>query len=489
MSAMPSMATVRGIVAGDLALYGLTSKAIEKLRRALSFANPEVVQLKRLGRYWNTPSEGLLPERIEVMTEWPDGSVRVPRGAVAEVRALLANYDCRLEAVEDRRTRGSGLGSRASSPPWRSIDQWDASAIDLRYYQEEALAALVRRTQGIVVIACGGGKTRLGVATIAHLNRTTLVIAHTGDLLDQWEAEIAKARGIAPGILDGDRGRAEIDREIVVASVFSLAKLLEEDPTWAERFGLVILDEAHHAPAVTFQKVMSRVPAYYRLFLTATPDREDGLTPIMFWMGGEKIYEKDALELMAEGYLMRPDIEIVESAFTFDYSGPAKKAGHALAKAIEHDEGRNTLIVDIANLDAAQAETVLILSNRKAHCRLLGKMLAARGVPHRVILGTTKKSTRKASIDELRGGEVPVVIATSLADEGLDVRRLSRVILAWPERAKSRTQQRVGRLMREWPAKEPKLYDVVDSGVPTLARRASERAKVYRELGLLRRGR
>jgi superfamily II DNA or RNA helicase len=431
--------------------------------------------LKRFGRYWGTPSEGILPERIECLVEHPDGSVSVPRGAIDIVKKTLAECGCRIEKVEDLRARGSQLGL------------WEGSAPALRYYQREALDAFVRRTQGVIVLPCGGGKTRLGVAAVHRCNVDTLIIAHTGDLLDQWEAEV-KTLGITPGVVDGDRGRNESSRAVVIASVFTLARMLDEEHwrEWVTRFGLVILDEAHHAPAITFQRVLARVPARLRLFLTATPEREDGLTMIMRWMGGDVVYQKDTIELMAEGFLMRPDIEIVETAFAFSYDGPAKRAGEALNKALEKDDARNATIVSIANLDAAEGEAVLVLSNRRSHCRLLGRLLKAAGVSHRVILGTTAKKTRKGSIEELRSGEVPVVVATSLADEGLDVRRLSRVILAWPERAKGRTQQRLGRLMRDWPAKEPKLYDVVDPGVPTLKRRAAERRKVYVELGLIR---
>ncbi|MEO6638808.1 MAG: DEAD/DEAH box helicase, partial [Ginsengibacter sp.] len=472
-----SMITAR--VEGDLTLSGVPAKPVEKLRRALSFANPEVINLKRFGRYWGTTNESL-PERIECMIEHPDGSVSVPRGSIETVRETLAREGCRIEAVEDRRTRGSQLGlARADAP-------------SLRYYQREALDAFEKKTQGVIVLPCGGGKTRLGVAAIHRLNVDTLIIAHTSDLLDQWEREV-QSLGIVPGVVDGDRGRNEGGRAVVIASVFTLARMLtEESPTptiagrWFERFGLVILDEAHHAPAVTFQGVLAKVPAKFRLFLTATPEREDGLTPIMHWMAGPVVYAKDTIELMAEGFLMRPDVVIVESAFAFTYDGPTKRAGDALNEALEKDEARNALIVGIANLDAAEGETVLVLSDRRSHCRLLGRMLKSAGVAHHVVLGTTAKKTRKGAIEELRAGEVPVLVATSLADEGLDVRRLSRVILAWPARAKGRTQQRLGRLMRHWPAKEPKLYDIVDNGVDTLKRRASERRKVYVELGLIR---
>jgi superfamily II DNA or RNA helicase len=75
---------------------------------------------------------------------------------------------------------------------------------------------------------------------------------------------------------------------------------------------------------------------------------------------------------------------------------------------------------------------------------------------------------------------VPVLVATSLADEGLDLPRLSRVFLAFPSRAKGRTVQRLGRLMRPHPEKRrPLLVDFVDSRVPLLRRQHNERRRLY----------
>jgi superfamily II DNA or RNA helicase len=116
---------------------------------------------------------------------------------------------------------------------------------------------------------------------------------------------------------------------------------------------------------------------------------------------------------------------------------------------------------------------------------MLAKMIKARGVDRvEAVLGTTAKKKRKGTIEALRTGELQVMIATSLADEGLDVRRLSRVLLAWPQRAKGGTTQRAGRLLRDFP-KKPKLIDFVDSKVDTLASRAADRKAVYRKMGLL----
>jgi superfamily II DNA or RNA helicase len=86
-------------------------------------------------------------------------------------------------------------------------------------------------------------------------------------------------------------------------------------------------------------------------------------------------------------------------------------------------------------------------------------------------------------LDRARQGEVPVLIATQLLDEGVDIPCLSRVFLAWPSKARGRTIQRVGRVMRPHPDKpDARVIDVVDRRVAPLARQAARRATLYRQV-------
>ena len=98
------------------------------------------------------------------------------------------------------------------------------------------------------------------------------------------------------------------------------------------------------------------------------------------------------------------------------------------------------------------------------------------------LTGRTPKARRSAILDAFREGELAVVCATSLADEGLDVSRLERLILATPARAEGRTIQRLGRLMRPHPGKgTPILYDFVDDH-PMARRQHAARRRAYRKV-------
>ena len=334
----------------------------------------------------------------------------------------------------------------------------------------------------IVVHNCGCGKTKLGVGAVFVLGVTTLVLVHTEDLADQWLSEFTK-HGLRAGLVGG--GVDERDRDVVVAIIDSLLPLLEADPAWGRSFGFVIVDEAHHAPAVTFQRVLRLLPAYYRLGLTATPNREDGLSNLVEWSFGETLLERTTREMIKLGFLMPCRIEIVSTGFVFEYDGPEKKRLAELEKAIAACEARNALIVATVVREAALGETCLVLVRTREHAHALADLIQARGIEARALTGKTAKKKRKATLNDLRAGDLPVMIATSLADEGLDLPRLSVIALGSPQRAKGATLQRLGRLLRLWEGKKPVLYDFVDDEVDTLASRAASRRRVYLDCGLI----
>ena len=149
-------------------------------------------------------------------------------------------------------------------------------------------------------------------------------------------------------------------------------------------------------------------------------------------------------------------------------------------KALVEDSDRNTLIVELATKAASDGHTVLVLSSRVQHCRLLAALINEQKIEAEVLVGATPKAGRQAIIDGFRAGRVSVVVASTLADEGLDVPRLDRIILAYPSRAKGRTAQRLGRLMRPHPEKKKSiLYDVVDPSIGVLLGQYRRRQRLY----------
>lgn len=461
---MEVSATVDSAIAFD----SLSPKLTEKLRRDLSFPNPEYIRLLRQ----NKKPGAAIARRVDCLVEMPDGRVEIPRGAVNVARATLRQEDVQIR-FDDRRVSGDGLPEHSGK--WRHMT---------RPYQATALAALRKHVQGLVVIPPGGGKTFLGVCAISEIGRTAVVLAHTDDLVDQWCEAIRDLLSVEPGQIRS--GVTDI-RPITVASVFTLINRLDESPGLLADRGLLVLDEAHHVPAYTFASLVSKIPARWRLGLTATPDRDDGFTKLVEWHFGDRLFEISPQTLIAQGYLVAPEVHVVETNFSFTFSGPDQKRNAALHKAIAADEARNALIAKNVARDVELGETVLVLANRKDMIAKLSTMLVALGCDPVALTSQTAKGERRDEIQKLRDGQRAVALATSLADEGLNIPRLSRVHLAFPERAKGRTGQRIGRLMRPHESKGtlPRLYDYVDHNVDTLHNRWLERRRVFRKIGLV----
>jgi superfamily II DNA or RNA helicase len=377
-------------------------------------------------------------------------------------------------------------------------------ALELRDYQRLALDRMVTARQGFVVMPCGAGKTVTGIATICAIGQPALVIVHTKDLMRQWAEQIRDLVNIVPGQFGG--GKKQLG-EITVATVQTLKRLpAEAFDDLARRFGCVIVDEAHHTPASTFQDVLAEIPARYRFGLTATPTREDGLTPLLRMTLGDQLFSIDYKELVNRGHLEDPEIKIIETGFTHTWEwpegyepevnedgneekpDPSSVHQQCMTRLCE-DAERNSLISSIAINDADDGHSILILSDRVEHCLEIEKWIWAEtmmtNADHSCIAltGQTPTKDRAVILEAFKNGQIKILIATTLADEGLDVPRLSRVILAYPGKSVARTTQRLGRLMRPFPGKgKPVLYDFVDKAVPPLWKQARRRISTYRKL-------
>ncbi len=463
------MTTARAIVSGDIWFPYPTPQVNDRVRKATSFGNPEYFKLNAAGFTGARYSDDI-PEKLYFSVETPDG-IRVPRGARDAVVAALAEVGIK-PAWEDQRQLGEPIAVPHDVP------------LTLRGFQRNAVAGLVKKFQGLAVVGAGGGKTVLACAGIAAIKRKTLVLVHTGDLLEQWLEEVDEKLGIKAGYIAN--GKFKPGAEVTIAMIQTLVGRLGDlkIKAFLDSIGFVILDEAHHAPAATFTPVLAAIAAKYRLGLTATPQRGDGCGRVVDWCFGERLVEMPTKELLEQGYLMCPELEIVPTGFTFESKEehPYKRA-HILNSELELDEPRKHLIASVMAHHAKAGESCLILSNRKQYARDIGQLLWTHGVEAVVVTGDSAKGARKRAMKQFRTGQARVIVATSLANEGLNAPQLSRIAFAWPESSDGGTDQRTSRVMRIYD-KKPKLIDFVDVKVPDLMKRYESRTRVYRRLGM-----
>jgi len=336
--------------------------------------------------------------------------------------------------------------------------------------QSEAVEAMLRETQGLVVRPPGTGKSQIILSFVARCKTRSLVIVHTEDILNQW---IEYAEEALPGIEIGViRGKKCEIGHLTIATIQTL-KNYTGAKFW-KQFGAIIADEAHHGAASSWEATINQSPAYYRFGVTASETRADGMHPALKFIFGPVIHKQEFSSTV------KLKVVPIRSNFHCRYRG--RFDWMPMLNALVTDEARNKQIAEVANEEVRRGNSILILSRRIEHLRLISDQIH---YPSEVLTGSRKRADRKSILGRFRKGTLPVLLATQLADEALDVPRLSRVILTHPGKHEGRIIQQIGRAIRTHPGKKDAvIYDVVDRRVRVLSKQWRERRQTYKSNGI-----
>ena len=344
----------------------------------------------------------------------------------------------------------------------------------LEDYQRDALEKVTStKSQGIICFPTGGGKTVWATALIAKLEQKTTILVHTTELLGQW---IDSLERFIPGINVGQYSGTKkiIGEHATVAMVQSLSR---DCPAEIHRdTGLLIMDELQHIGANTFQDVVGLFPAKYRYGLTATPDRRDGKAFYIHSIFGDTLVKLGYKDVGSR--IILPIIYPIVTALAEDYTSLYSSRGGEVVfdyvgayTKLANDYLRNSLILQlILELLEKDDSYILVLTKRRENAKFLNEFLNQSGVKSSVLLGggsAKDKREKKEILEQSRSGENRVIIGTSIAEEGVDVVRLNKLILAAPGSYYGLLAQRMGRIMRNHEGKEPPwVFDLVDLDVP-----------------------
>lgn len=334
---------------------------------------------------------------------------------------------------------------------------------EARTMQREAIAKYPGH--GVLSLDVGLGKTFCALAIAARMGVRTMIIVHKEFLANQWAERIEQ---FCPGCTIGrvQQDKCELDHPFVIAMIQTLCMRAHAVGTF-DSIGLVIVDEAHHVGAPAFSQAMFTMCPKYTLGLTATPDRKDGLTRILYWFLGNCFY--------AAHRESSKNVRVKKMSFIhpeFLKPPPVSRLGKVclatMVNILVELPERNELLLDIAR-EAATNHQVLILSDRRAHCEWLVQEL---GPTAGLYMGGMKQVDLDASAKKR------IVVGTfSLAHEGLDIATLSAIVLATPH---SDVRQAVGRILR---TDGPKVvYDLADTW-SVMNAMYRKRAKIYSDCG------
>ena len=451
------------LVDNQLFVVHPTAKMYQWCKQNLVLDNPDYVKRVQMNKWTGNVSKYIcLYQKI-------DDKLVIPFGCIREFHHLFADQ------VEYR----LGFAHRSDANYISKINLYD--------YQKNAVKKVLQLKNGILVMPCGSGKTQTALQIISEIGGRVLWLTHTQDLLNQ-----SKIR--AESVLDTDytfgtitNGKVDIGTGITFATVQTMSSLHLSE--YSHYWDVIIVDECQHCcgsptRVTQFYKVIASLSARYKIGLTATPIRSDGLHKSMFALLGGIIHEVSREEV--EPYTCPIQVIPAETGYHPDYDNILMGDGtldyNALTDDLISNKDRFQKVLDCIN---TIGKSILVLANRVQYIQDLHEVFTGKSICLST-LGQTKqaKKERKEALRKLNDGEIDAVFATyQLAKEGLDVPNLKYVVFATPVKDEITVIQSAGRVGRK--AEGKKIGTVIDfiDDFSLYRKYASKRKSCYKKIG------
>jgi superfamily II DNA or RNA helicase len=318
--------------------------------------------------------------------------------------------------------------------------------------------------------------TILSLYVAAHYQIKTLVIVHKTFLLNQWKERAEEFTNAHVGIIQ--QNKIEIEgKQIVIGMLQSIAKDKYDQDIFKD-FGLVIFDEAHHAPSKYFSQALPIISCKKTLGLSATPKRSDKLEKILYWYFGNIMYKLDNVtndKVLVNIYQYKLDHEKFRE---YKLRNGEINRAKTINKIITIGR-RNKFIINIIREMIEPKRKIIILSDRVEHLKLLKERLEKYNTEDKII--TTSFYIGGMKMEKLKlSEEAQVIFATySMAAEALDIPELNTLFMVTPRRE---IEQAVGRILRKIdPLTRPIIYDFIDM-MPSFINQGRYRKQFYKKL-------
>lgn len=358
-----------------------------------------------------------------------------------------------------------------------------AGAVRLRPYQREAVTATYRewdagRRSTLVCLPTGGGKSVVFSEVMRQFDGgRILVLAHRSELIYQAVAH-AKRASLTVGV---EMGFERAGREDVIVSSIQtqtawskcsgcrsegcdqcsgkgkVRRLTKFNP---RDFGLVIVDEGHHATAASYRLVLEwyrQNPAIRELLVTATPKRADGIG--LHNVVDSVAYEMSLLDAISDGWLCCPKQRFI-TVEGLDLSSVGTKAGGDLADGelqraflggSPEEETRLINAIVSPTLEEAAGRATLVFATGVEHAEKLTAGFNAFGARAEMVVGTTDKDERARIVKRYQDGETQVLVGVGCFTEGFDAPNTAVVSVVRPTKSESLYLQMIGRGTRTAP--------------------------------------
>jgi DNA excision repair protein ERCC-3 len=324
----------------------------------------------------------------------------------------------------------------------------------VRDYQRDAADIFyaggdVRGGSGVIVLPCGAGKTIVGIAAMAQMQRSTLVLTTSITAVKQWHREILDKTDLPEEQIAEYTGESKAIAPVTIGTYQILthrSDKKEEFPHFKlfdqRDWGLIIYDEVHLLPAPVF-RVTAQIQARRRLGLTATLIREDGREEDVFSLIGPKKYDVPWRELETRGWIAEANCTEVRVALPeplrMDYAVAEWRNKYRLAS---ENPAKDEVVARL--LERYAGSRVLVIGQYLKQLRQMSKRF---GIP--VITGSTPNVVREDLYDKFRRGEVRQLILSKVGNFALDLPDANVLIqVSGTFGSRQEEAQRLGRILR-----------------------------------------
>lgn len=344
---------------------------------------------------------------------------------------------------------------------WPTSPKEMAPDYALRPYQREAVEhvqeELRQRKSTILVLATGTGKTQIAVDVCRQWRGRCLFLVHTDELAEQAQTRLREMTGEHVELEKGP-SHARRDSRLVVASVQTLSRAARLESWRKEHFGLLVVDECHHAVARTWRKVLAHFAEARILGLTATPERGDNRA-----LGA--IFESVAYTYsihkgISDGYLVPITMGqvVVES---INLSHVRTKMGDLDQKQLDEVMAQEENLHGVVwpTIERAGDRSTLIYTTSVANAERIAEIFNER---YRqgcacAVSGDTNLDHRRSIVRRYEQGEFQFLVNVNVFTEGYDSPRTSCIACARPTKSRALYTQIVGRGLRPFSGKSDAL--------------------------------
>lgn len=453
-----------------------------KIRRMAAFPNPVFYKNQAMGL------SNFENYRYIYLGSDEGGFIRVPRGILENITEACEKAGIEYE-IEDKRSQGRPIHVEFVGK--------------LKESQIPAVKELLQHDNGILNAATAFGKTVVCCNVIAQRQVNTLILIQSSALMGQWQEALEKFLHIDEELpeYETSTGRKKKRKSIIgklqgahdsttgiidIAMVGSVCKNGEYHRRLKE-YGLILVDECHHAASNTIVDILQETNAKYVYGVTATPFRGDGLEKINYMLLGEIRYQytsKDRAKEQGIEHLVYPRFtRAVAPRFSQDKMHP-----NEAYEIIRNNEDRDELIIRDVKKCVDDKRTPVVLSKYVEHSQRLYQRLI--NCADKVFLLSGRNSKKEHNeilkhMNQVTPEESMILVATGkLIGEGFDYPRLDTLIMATPVAWKGVVEQYAGRLNRDYDGKKSVIiYDYVDSHISMFDRMYHKRLKAYKQIG------